>query len=272
MNRLKNQCRAIKNHLLLIILLILSTLTHATEWQEHPEITALFQEANATGTFVLYDLFNDTLVGHDKHRAETRYVPASTFKIPHSLIGLASGAVASVDEVLPYKGPEKPFIPAWKKEMGLREAIALSNVPIYQELARRIGPERMREALRQMGYGNEEVGERIDRFWLDGPLAISAVEQVRFLAKLAQGSLPFSKARQASVREIVLLESTPRHKLYGKTGWQNAPGDGVGWWVGWVERGGRLYAFALNMEMHGMADAPKRTELGRAALRSLGLL
>jgi beta-lactamase class D len=22
--------------------------------------------------------------------------------------------------------------------------------------------------------------------------------------------------------------------LHAKTGWQNAPGAGVGWWVGWV--------------------------------------
>jgi len=255
----------------LTVFIIFFTLTHATEWQERPELAALFQETNATGTFVLYDVANGTLAGHNQTRAQTRYVPASTFKIPHSLIGLATGAVASVDDVLPYTGPQKPMIAAWAKDMGLREAIALSNVPIYQELARRIGPKQMREALRHMDYGNKETGERIDRFWLDGPLAISAVEQVRFLAWLATGALPFSKAHQASVREIVLLESAPHHKLYGKTGWQNAPGAGVGWWVGWVEKEGAVYTFALNLDIVTPADAAKRVALGRACLDAMGV-
>ena len=67
--------------------------------------------------------------------------------------------------------------------MGLRKAIAISNVPIYQELARRIGLERMKHYLKSFEYGNTDTGEIIDRFWLDGPLEISALEQVNFLKK-----------------------------------------------------------------------------------------
>ena len=69
--------------------------------------------------------------------------------------------------------------------MGLRDAIKMSNVPIYQELARRIGLERMREGVKKLGYGNMEIGSVVDRFWLAGPLAISAVEQTDFLRRLA---------------------------------------------------------------------------------------
>lgn len=111
-----------------------------------------------------------------------RFLPASTFKIPNSLIELSVGAVRSVDEVLPYKGPSQPFVKAWAKDMGRREAISLSNVPIYQELARRIGLDRMRENIVRMDYGNKEVGASVDSFWLSGPLKISAVEQALFLA------------------------------------------------------------------------------------------
>src|SRR5690606_10185028 len=118
------------------------------------------------------------------------FVPASTFKIPNTLIGLATGAVKSVDEIFPYGGQPQPF-KTWEKDMGLREAITLSNVPVYQELARRIGLERMQLNLLNMDFGNNEIGTVVDRFWLDGPLKISAVEQTRFLAKLAQGQLLF---------------------------------------------------------------------------------
>lgn len=156
--------------------------------------------------------------------------------------------------------------------MGLREAIALSNVPIYQELARRTGLECMRDNVSKMDYGNKEIGTTVDNFWLVGPLKISAIEQTQFLAKLAQDELPFPQAFQKTVREIVLLDQGANWKLYGKTGWENAPNQGVGWWVGWVQNDGRVYAFALNMDIQKASDAGKRLELGKASLKALGIL
>ena len=244
----------------------------ATGWEDKPELGELFRSAEVNGTFVLYDVTANTYIGHDKVRAEKQYVPASTFKIPNSLIGLSVRAVKSVDEVLPYRGDPNPFIKAWGKDMGLREAIALSNVPIYQELARRIGLERMQENVSRMDYGNKEIGGSVDTFWLNGPLKISAIEQTQFLAKLAQGALPFPQACQKSVREIVLLDQGENWKLYGKTGWQNAPDHGVGWWVGWLQKkDGHIYAFALNIDIKKASDASKRVELGKASLKMLGI-
>ena len=244
----------------------------APVWEEQPGLAGLFQKAGVNGTFVLYDVTAGTLKGYNRARAEERFTPASTFKIPNTLIGLSVGAVAGVDAVLPYKGPAQPFIKEWARDMSLREAIVLSNVPIYQELARRIGPERMQTGLAALDYGNKEIGPAIDQFWLVGPLKISAVEQTRFLAGLAREALPFPRSCQKSLREILQLERGSGWALYGKTGWQNAPGPGVGWWVGWVEKEGRIYAFALNMAIQKPEDAPKRIELGKAGLRSMELL
>jgi len=257
---------------LLLWLLVTAFRAQAGDWQESPEVAALFTGAGVVGTFVLYDVAADRYVGHDRSRAQTRFIPASTFKIPHSLIGLAVGAVANVDEIVPYTGPAQPFIEAWGRDMGLRDAIALSNVPIYQELARRIGLERMGEHVRRLTYGNMAIGDQVDRFWLKGPLKISAVEQALFLAKLAKGELPYAAAQQQSLRDILLLEQGPGWKLYGKTGWQNAPEPGVGWWVGWVEKGEQVYSFALNMDIRRESDAAKRMGLGKASLVALKVL
>ena len=259
-------------HVLTAVVILLTFHTQAASWEENSKVGELFKSAGVNGAFVLYDVAAQTYTGHDEARAEKRFVPASTFKIPNSLIGLSVGAVTSVDEVVPYKGPPHPFIQAWAKDMGLREAIALSNVPIYQELARRIGLDRMRENVARMNYGNKEIGDIVDRFWLAGPLQISAVEQTQFLAKLAQDALPFPQEFQQSVREIILLEQGANWKLYGKTGWQNAPGQGIGWWVGWVQKDAHIYAFALNMDMQQASDASKRVELGKASLKALGIL
>jgi beta-lactamase class D len=256
-------------------LLALATLLlagRAQAWEERAEIAALFRQHAVTGTFVLHDPQAGTDLGHHESRARRRYSPASTFKIANSLIGVSVGAVSSVDEVLPYHATAPAFVPAWERDMSLRDAIAMSNVPIYQLLARRIGLTRMREAVQRLDYGNAATGTVVDRFWLDGPLAISAIEQTRFLARLARGELPAPVDAQRAVRDILLLDSGEGWRLYGKTGWQHAPGPGVGWWVGWVERGTQHHAFALNIDLHGDADAPKRVLIGRAALMALGLI
>jgi len=259
-------------HFLPSVFIVFTLQAQAADWKESPEIGELFKSAGVNGTFVLCDVTAQTYTGQNRDRAETRFVPASTFKIPNSLIGLSVGAVKSVDEVLPYKGHPQPFNKAWVKDMGLREAIVLSNVPIYQELARRIGLDCMRDNVARTDYGNKEIGPSVDSFWLSGPLKISAVEQTQFLAKLAQDKLPFPQEFQKSVREIVLLDRGLDWQLYAKTGWENAPGQGVGWWVGWVQKNSQIYAFALNMDVRQASDATKRVEIGKASLKALGLL
>ena len=243
----------------------------SSSWKKSTEIEGLFRDAEVTGTFVLLDAATDSFSGYNQSRAKTRFVPASTFKIPNSLIGLSVGAVESVDEVLPYGG-QPQVIKAWEKDMGLREAIIASNVPVYQELARRIGTESMRKNLASLDFGNNDIGASVDRFWLDGPLEISAIEQTEFLLRLARNQLPISAELQSAVREIVLLEQGEGWKLYGKTGWENAPEPGIGWWVGWVEKENSLFTFAMNMDIHQPSDAGKRVQLGMASLKALGVL
>lgn len=258
-------------YLLTLVLLLLISQVQAADWEESPQVAALFKSVSAHGTFVLYDVTAQRFIGHDQARAEKKFIPASTFKIPNTLIGLSVGAVKSVDEVLPYGGKPQPF-KAWERDMGLRDAIALSNAAIYQELARRIGLEQMRENVAKLGYGNADIGTSVDTFWLLGPLRISAVEQTQFLANLAQEALPYPRTVQEKVREIILVEKGVNWMLYGKTGWENAPSPGVGWWVGWVQKDKRIYAFALNIDMQNAADASKRVELGKASLEALGVL
>ncbi len=240
--------------------------------EERPDLGRFFDAAGVNGTFVLLNVQTDEMTIVFPGRALRRYVPASTFKIANSLIALESGAVTDVDEVLPYGGAPQPF-KAWEKDMGLREAIRASNVPVYQEVARRIGLERMRGMLERLGYGNADPGDVVDRFWLDGPLEIDAVEQTRFVAALATNRLPLSNRSQALVREILLLEEIDGAKLYGKTGWAfYEDKTDLGWIVGWTERDGRIFSFALNMDMTEIEQAGLRIELAKRFLGELGAL
>ena len=153
----------------------------------------------------------------------------------------------------------------------MREAIALSAVPIYQELARRIGLERYKVWLARLDFGNQQTGTVVDTFWLDGPLEISAIEEARFVARLAQGKLDASARAQSIARDIIRLESRDGKVLYGKTGWRFS--TNLGWWTGWVEENSKLTAFSLNIDMPGAAtDSPKRVAIGKALLGKLGIL
>ena len=244
----------------------------ALPWREEPVLRDLFEQAGVDGTFVLLENTSQQLRGFNRGRAEQRFSPASTFKIPNSLIALSLGVVPDPDALIPYNGDPNPFMREWLEPMGMRGAIRVSNVPLYQELARRIGLQRMHTALQQLHYGNEQIGDNVTTFWLRGPLEISAVEQVRFLLGLAQRNLPFPLQAQQQVAEITRIDGGPGWSLHAKTGWQNAPGAGVGWWVGWVKRGDEVTPFALNITMAGSADAPKRQSLGCRSLELLGVL
>jgi beta-lactamase class D len=260
---------------LLVLVIVLAASLHplpGRTYQEVPELARVFKDQGVSGTFVLFDVATDTMFVSDEARARKRFTPASTFKIANSLIGLDVGAVKSVDEVLPYGGkPQR--IKEWERDMGLREAIKMSNIAIYQELARRIGLARMREGVKKLGYGNMEIGDVVDRFWLVGPLAISAVEQTEFLHRLVSGALPVSSEATRAVKEITLLEKTNTYELHAKTGWFAGPTPPqIGWWVGWIERDGKVYPFALNFDMMKDEDATKRIPIGRECLKALGKL
>jgi beta-lactamase class D len=238
---------------------------------ERPDLVSVFQEQGAVGTFALYAAAADRTTVVDRQRAEARFAPASTFKIANSLIALETGVVHDENEIIPYGGKPQP-IKAWEKDMGLREAIKVSNVPVYQEIARRVGMARYEQWLAGLDYGNRQLGTVVDRFWLDGPLAISAVEQARFAARLGQGTLPASERAQAIVRDILQLETVDGAVLFGKTGWLTSHSPKIGWWVGWIERNGEVVAFALNIDMATVDDAPKRIAIGKALLVKLGVL
>jgi beta-lactamase class D len=105
------------------------------------DLQAVFANGNVEGAFALLEVSTNQLTVVNRVRAEQRAVPASTFKIPHAVIALETGAIGDEDEVVPYGGGRQP-VKAWERDMSIREAIPLSHAAIFQELARRIGHRR----------------------------------------------------------------------------------------------------------------------------------
>ena len=243
-------------------------------WREHPEWATEFSGRGVSGSIVVYDEGAQAWHVFDRARAESRYSPASTFKLFNALVALESGAVADEHEVMRWDGVKRTF-DDWNRDHTLASGMKHSVVWYYQAVARRIGAARMQAWLDRVGYGNRDIGGGIDRFWLDGALRISQVEQVRFLQRLATGSLPFRPDVQEAVRRIAIVEAAPGWVLYAKTGWAlvGAEQADFGWYVGWLERDGRRWLFALTIDMpRAREDAPKRISIARSVLARIGAL
>lgn len=246
-----------------------TTVAHA-ELVVRDDLKRVFDEAGVSGTFVLMDMSADRTYVVDPARAARRISPASTFKIPNSLIAFDTGAVHDDHEVLPYGGKPQRY-KQWEHDMALPEAIRVSNVPIYQEVARRVGHERMQAYVDAFDYGNRQIGSVIDQFWLRGPLEISALEEARFTSRMALKQLPVKPRTWGMVHRMLLIEQQGDAALYAKTGVATEYQPEIGWWVGWVERTGRVYAFALNIDMPREGDMAKRIPLGKQLMTALGV-
>ena len=114
--------RAVTKFVFAVMLLPACVLAQAAEWTESAQLSQLFKREGVNATFIVHDLAADTYTVHDRQRAQKRYVPASTFKIANSLIGLSAGVVDNVDQVLPYGGgPTRR--PEWARDMSLRDGL-----------------------------------------------------------------------------------------------------------------------------------------------------
>jgi beta-lactamase class D len=235
---------------------------------EHPEWKAFFDAAHLTGTTVIYSLKTDRVHVWNLDRASRRFAPASTFKIANSLIGLETGVVADDRQIFPWDGVKRDIEP-WNRDHTLRSAIKASAVPVYQEIARHVGHERMEDYVRRFAYGNKDVSGPNHSFWLGSTLQISAHDQNDFLRRLVAFQLPVSERSIRIVREILIHEAAPEYVLRAKTGVVGKD-PGVGWWVGWVERDEDTWFFATNLETS--EPNPHRISITRQALKSLGAL
>lgn len=237
---------------------------------DKPDWGKYFSQFNATGTLVIVDERQSppvTLV-FNRDRSVRRYSPASTFKIPHTLFALDAGAVADEFQVFKWDGVERSFS-GHNQDQNLRSAMRNSTLWVYQRFAKHIGEAKARLYLRDSKYGNADPSTSRGDYWVDGNLRISATEQIAFLRKLFRNELPFKVEHQRLVKDLMIKQATSDWILRAKTGWEGS----YGWWVGWVESHEGSVFFALNMDTpRRLEDLPKREQIVRAVLRSMGLL
>lgn len=237
---------------------------------EDRAIAELFAQRDIIGTMVVSSLRGGQTFIHNDLRANHRFPAASTFKILNTLIALEEKAISGKDDMFNWDG-HIYAIPDWNRDQTLESAFKVSCVWCFQELARKVGAEKYRNYIRNSAYGELREPFEASTFWLDGSLEISAMEQVEFLKKVYQHSLPFSMASYETLRDIMLAEQTPVFTLRAKTGLAGNPKPQIGWYVGYVETNNNVWFFATNLEIRDEKDLPLRLKLTREALQAKGV-
>ncbi len=239
---------------------------------------SVFKQLGVEGSIVIYDASNKKFYEHNSPRNSKPFTPGSIFKIFNTLVALETGVIQNEVTVLTWDGINKNNggleVPAWNRDTNMRQGFKDSTIWFYQVLARKIGHERMNKFINQVGYGNRQIGtkDRIDKFWLEGPLQTTAKQQIEFLQKVHSGELPFSQRSLSLLKDIMIVEQTPNYTLRGKTGWVTSQNPHLGWFVGYLEQNNKVYFFATNIDMPSPKLAKYRLEITRGCLNMLGLL
>ena len=152
-----------------------SACQRSSEVEIKDDFRKYYRQNQLEGCFALYDLKRDRYIFCNKQQAEQGFTPSSTFKICNTLIALETGVAANGNSTLKIDTLDRTDTSEEAHTQTLKSAFQSSTIGYYQELARRIGKDRMKYWLTKAEYGNQDMGGGIDQFWLTGGLRISPV-------------------------------------------------------------------------------------------------
>lgn len=224
----------------------------------------------------------------DENACATRLSPASTFKIPHALVGLETGVITT-STIYEWDGTRHRDQPEWDHAHTVLTALRPSVLWFFQRMAPQIGAARMHDWLERLHYGNADTSGDVKLYWVNGRLRVSPDEQVAFLDQFFRGALPFRADSQRVIRESLQQKAGTvqnargvhavdgrwgtTHTLIAKTGATTiADGQAVSWLVGQLSADTRSYVFASavwkNGDVDGLAGARQavRTFIERGLL------
>lgn len=217
---------------------------------------------------------------------DQRFSPASTFKVPLSLIGYDAGILS--DEHTP-TWDYKPEFNAVKRDQKTVDPVIWERDSIIwfsREITRRLGGEKFAGYVSKFDYGNKDVSgnpgknDSLTHSWVNSSLKITPVEQVDFLRKLLARKLPVSAKAYDMTSAIIPTFQAGGWTVQGKTGSTRLANDAdkirdkrsLGWFVGWAKKDGQQIVFARLIVDAKRTDVPKGWSTRSGFLKDLPLL
>jgi beta-lactamase class D len=262
-----------KRQILLFLFTVLIFQTSVSQKVTEKDFSSYFKKYGVDGCFVLYDQAGNSYVRYNSALCDSGYIPASTFKIPNSVIALEEGIIRDTSQVIRWDGHEWPN-KNWNHDQTLRTAIRYSCVWVFVGFAEKIGVEKYAAWLKSFNYGNLDLTGPPTRFWLNGPYRISANQQIEFLRNFYNYTLPVSRRSIDIIRDIIIIEKSDSWKLSGKTGTGMLNDtDYIMWLVGYLERDNHPYFFAMNFKTSDFDKSSKaRFSITKEILKDLKLI
>ena len=258
-----------------ILTVVLSFLLLSTYSQKTIEMDfkSHFEKYGVDGTFILLKEHENELIVYNQSLVDSGYLPASTFKIPHSLIALEEKVIAGTNDIIEWNGHKWP-VDKWNQDQTLGSSIKYSCIWVYFGFAEQIGIEKYKKYVGKYEYGNQKLIGPPTRFWLAGELRISAREQIDFLQRFYNYELPASKESIDKIKDLIVLEKTDTYVFCGKTGGVDINDqDHIMWLVGYVVRNDKPYFYAMNFVTTDFEKTRRgRHEIARNILKELNLI
>ena len=223
------------------------------------------------GSFVLYDLENDSWRIHDMDHATLRVAPDSTYKIYDALFGLEEEIITPENSFIAWNGETYPF-EAWNADQTLQSAMNSSVNWYFESVDEQLGAANISNYIKEIGYGNENISGDFSTYWMESSLKISPIEQVELLTRLQNNSLGFAPENINAVKDAICLSSSDAGTFYGKTGTGRVDGQDVnGWFIGYIETVDNTYFFATNIGADSDATGGNATEITMSILSDMNI-
>ena len=221
------------------------------------------------GTFVLYDTVSDQYQIYNQELSTKRISPDSTFKIYSGLFALEEDIIHYDASGQKWDGTTYSF-DTWNKDQTLATAMQNSVNWYFQNLDIQLGYQKLHSYYKKISYGNCNLTAGINYYWAESSLKISPVEQVMLLSNLLENKWAFEEENVQAIKNSLFISDTAIGRLYGKTGTGVVNGQSSnGWFIGFLERGERVYCFATNLQNADNATGSNASEITVEILNSI---
>ncbi|MET2826481.1 class D beta-lactamase [Mesorhizobium shangrilense] len=214
---------------------------------------------------------------------DQRFSPASTFKVPLSLIGYDAGILSDAHTPT---WDYKPEFNAVKREQKTVDPTIWEKDSILwfsREVTRRLGEKNFAGYVSKFDYGNNDVSgnpgknDGLTQSWVNSSLKITPIEQVNFLRRLLDRKLPVSAKAYDMTKAIIPTFPAGDWTVQGKTGSTRLRNDAdkiqdkrsLGWFVGWAQKGDQRIVFARLVVDTKRTDMPKGLKTRAGFLKDL---
>ncbi|MBN9414263.1 MAG: class D beta-lactamase [Candidatus Eremiobacteraeota bacterium] len=180
------------------------------------------------GCFLLIDLKDDRVV--EQAGTDKRLPPCSTFKVAAAVMGFDT-KILTKERVFHWNGV-KDTRPEVNQDQTAATWMERSVIWVTQVLTQELGMKKVKAYLAKFHYGNQDFSGGLTKAWLTSSLLLDSHEQARFMSALWREKLPVSAQAQKQTKEILVVQTSGKSRLSGKTGSGTWEGTDLGRYVG----------------------------------------